>query len=66
MIFAGYKKPTRQSLLTRTSKLQMFKIFRTKWFRSAPVVASLWLTSTAVILIGVNHVAPDYLFMPVS
>ena len=66
MTSAGYKKPTRQSLLTSTSKLQMFKIFRTKWFRSAPVVATLWLSSTAVILVGVNYVAPDYLFMPVS
>ena len=64
--FVGYKKTTIQSLLTSTSKLQMFKIFRTKWFRSAPVVATLWLSSTAVILIGVNYVAPDYLFMPVS
>ncbi|WP_269604623.1 MULTISPECIES: Photosystem I reaction center subunit IX [Prochlorococcus] len=44
----------------------MFKIFRTKWFKTAPVVATLWLSSTAVILIGVNYVAPDYLFMPMS
>ena len=44
----------------------MFKIFRTKWFKSAPVVAKLWLSSTEVILIGVNYVAPDYLFMPMS
>tara|TARA_B100001175_G_scaffold188142_1_gene159644 strand:- start:255 stop:455 length:201 start_codon:yes stop_codon:yes gene_type:complete len=64
--FAGYKKLARQNLLTNTSKLPMFKIFRTKWFRSAPVVATLWLSSTAVILIGVNYLAPDYLFMPMS
>ncbi|AAZ58037.1 MAG: Photosystem I reaction center subunit IX [Prochlorococcus sp. MED-G73] len=44
----------------------MFKIFRTKWFRSAPVLATLWLSSTAVILIGVNSYFPDYLFMPMS
>jgi len=44
----------------------MFKIFRTKWFKSAPVVSTLWLSITAVILIGVNYVAPDYLFMPMS
>ena len=44
----------------------LFKIFRTKWFRSAPVVATIWLTITAVILIGVNYYFPDFLFLPVK
>ena len=30
----------------------MFKIFQTKWFRSAPVVATLWIVITAGIPFG--------------
>ncbi|WP_072013382.1 Photosystem I reaction center subunit IX [Prochlorococcus marinus] len=44
----------------------MVKFFRTKWFRSAPVMSTLWLSSTAVILIVVNSYLSDYLFMPMS
>jgi len=42
----------------------LFKIFYTKWFRSAPVVATIWLTITAVILIEFNYFFPDLLFHP--
>jgi len=55
-----------KNFVLHTLKFTMFKIFRTKWFRSAPVLATLWLSSTAVILIGVNSYFPDYLFMPMS
>jgi len=44
----------------------IFKIFYTKWFRSAPVVATIWLTITAVILIEFNYFFPDLLFHPMS
>ena len=44
----------------------LFKIFNTKWFRSAPVVATIWLTITAVILIEANYFFPDFLFLPVN
>ena len=29
----------------------MFQLFRTKWFRSAPVVAAVWITLTAGIIV---------------
>ena len=44
----------------------LFKIFSTKRIRSAPVVATLWLTVTAVILIMFNYFFPDLLFHPMS
>ena len=44
----------------------LFKIFSTKWFRSAPVVATIWLTITAVILIEFNYFFPDLLFHPMQ
>ena len=64
-----YLKPNLASivdLLASDKNLIMFKIFRTKWFKSARIVATLWLSSTAVILIGINYVDPGYLFMSMS
>ena len=57
-------EPSKIKLGLYTMK-NLFKIFRTKWFRSAPVVATIWLTITAVILIEVNYYFPDFLFLPV-
>tara|TARA_Y100001970_G_C14257369_1_gene876492 strand:+ start:417 stop:548 length:132 start_codon:yes stop_codon:yes gene_type:complete len=42
----------------------MLKIFKTKWFRSAPVVAAIWLLITASIIIEFNRFFPDLLFHP--
>ena len=44
----------------------MFKIFGTKYMRSAPVVAAAWLTATAGIIIEFNRFFPDLLFHPMS
>ena len=44
----------------------IFKIFYTNWFRSAPVVATIWLTITAVSLIEFNYFFPDLLFNPMQ
>ena len=44
----------------------MFKIFKTKFMRSAPVVAAIWLTITAGIIIEFNRFFPDLLFHPMS
>ncbi len=42
----------------------MFKIFQTKFFRSAHVVAAVWITITAGILVEWNRFVPDLLFHP--
>ncbi|ABX08399.1 photosystem I reaction center subunit IX [Prochlorococcus marinus] len=42
----------------------MFKLFSTKWFRSAPVVATIWIVLTAGILVEWNRFVPDLLFHP--
>jgi len=44
----------------------MFQLFRTKWFRSAPVVATIWITLTAGIIVEFNRFVPDLLFHPKS
>jgi len=44
----------------------MFKILYTKFIRSAPVVAAIWLTLTAGIIIEFNRFFPDLLFHPMS
>jgi len=44
----------------------MFKIFNTKFMRSAPVVAAFWLAITAAIIIEFNRFFPDLLFHPMS
>ncbi len=46
--------------------LIMFKLLRTKWFRSAPVVAAIWITITASIIVEFNRFVPDLLFHPMS
>ncbi len=45
---------------------QMFKILNTKFVRSAPVVAAIWLSLTAGIIIEFNRFFPDLLFHPMS
>ena len=50
---------------TQTQK-QMFKILNTKFIRSAPVVAAVWLSITAGIIIEFNRFFPDLLFHPMS
>ena len=47
-------------------KNQMFKILNTKFVRSAPVVAAVWLSLTAGIIIEFNRFFPDLLFHPMS
>jgi len=44
----------------------MFKILNTKIVRSAPVVAAIWLSLTAGIIIEFNRFFPDLLFHPMS
>jgi len=44
----------------------MFQLFRTKWFRSAPVVATIWVALTAGIIVEFNRFVPDLLFHPMS
>ena len=44
----------------------MFKILNTKFVRSAPVVAAIWLSLTAGIIIEFNRFFPDLLFHPMS
>ena len=44
----------------------MFKILNTKFIRSAPVVAAVWLSLTAGIIIEFNRFFPDLLFHPMS
>jgi len=44
----------------------MFKILNTKFVRSAPVVAAVWLSITAGIIIEFNRFFPDLLFHPMS
>ena len=44
----------------------MFKIFNTKFMRSAPIVAAIWLSITAGIIIEFNRFFPDLLFRPMS
>jgi len=44
----------------------MFKIFSTKWFRSAPVIAAIWITMTAGIIVEFNRFFPDLLFHPMN
>ena len=44
----------------------MLKIFNTKFIRSAPVVAAVWLSLTAGIIIEFNRFFPDLLFHPMS
>jgi len=44
----------------------MFQLFRTKWFRSAPVVAAIWIFITASIIVEFNRFVPDLLFHPMS
>ena len=46
--------------------LIMFQLFRTKWFRSAPVVATIWIFITASIIVEFNRFVPDLLFHPMS
>ena len=55
-----------KSSLKNQSKTKMFKIFNTKFMRSAPVVAAIWLTITAGIIIEFNRFFPDLLFHPMS
>ncbi|WP_320664096.1 photosystem I reaction center subunit IX [Prochlorococcus sp. MIT 1223] len=43
----------------------MLKIFYTKWFRSAPVVAAIWIFITASIIVEFNRFVPDLLFHPI-
>ncbi|WP_269610696.1 Photosystem I reaction center subunit IX [Prochlorococcus marinus] len=43
-----------------------FKIFRTKWFRSAPVVATIFMSITATNIIVFNYFFQDLLFHPMS
>ena len=47
-------------------KIKMFKIFNTKFMRSAPIVAAIWLSITAGIIIEFNRFFPDLLFHPMS
>jgi len=44
----------------------MFKILNTKFVRSAPVVAAIWLSIKAGIIIEFNRFFPDLLFHPMS
>jgi len=44
----------------------MFKILNTKFVRSAPVVAAIWLSLTAGIIIEFNRFFPDLLLHPMS
>ena len=44
----------------------MFKILSTKFIKSAPVVAAVWLTITAGIIIEFNRFFPDLLFHPMN
>jgi photosystem I subunit 9 len=56
-------------LLIPKSHLNYFNhvsIIRTKWFRSAPVVATIWITLTAGIIVEFNRFVPDLLFHPMS
>ena len=46
--------------------IKMFKLLNTKFVRSAPVVAAIWLTLTAGIIIEFNRFFPDLLFHPMS
>ena len=52
--------------LQKTFIKQMFKILNTKFVRSAPVVAAIWLSLTAGIIIEFNRFFPDLLFHPMS
>ncbi len=52
--------------LLKTFIKQMFKILNTKFVRSAPVVAAIWLSLTAGIIIEFNRFFPDLLFHPMS
>ncbi len=44
----------------------MFKIFSTKFIKSAPVVAAIWISITAGIIIEFNRFFPDLLFHPMN
>ena len=55
-----------KNIIPHNSKNQMLKIFNTKFIRSAPVVAAVWLSLTAGIIIEFNRFFPDLLFHPMS
>ena len=53
-------------LIFNYSQKKMFKIFNTKFMRSAPIIAAIWLSITAGIIIEFNRFFPDLLFHPMS